>query len=301
MTALKTSLLITLFGFYFIAGAQKSESNDLFKSSVFTPANGFTTGVEGPAVDKSGNVYAVNFNHQGTIGQVTPDGMATVFIELPDGSIGNGIRFDSHGNMYIADYTNHNVLKVEMSSKKLSVFAHESTMHQPNDIAIDNNDRIYASDPDWKRGKGSIWLIDINSKVTLQDTIQGPANGIEVSPDGKTLYVNAVPKVWAYELLPNGNVGKKHLLIEFPDFGMDGMRCDIKGNLYIARFGKGTVVKVSPEGQVVQEITLTGKRPTNVAFGGKDGKTVYVTLQDKGNLESFRVDQPGREWKMTAR
>jgi len=76
------------------------------------------------------------------------------------------------------------------------------------------------------------------------------------------------------------------------------MRCDTKGNLYIARFGKGTVVKVSPGGKVIREIALIGKRPTNVAFGGKDGCTVYVTLQDQRNIESFLVDFPGREWKM---
>jgi sugar lactone lactonase YvrE len=119
--------------------------------------------------------------------------------------------------------------------------------------------------------------------------------------DEKTLYVNAVPKVWAYDLLPDGQVKNKHLLIEFTDFGMDGMRCDIKGNLYITRFGKGTVVKVSPEGKVLREIVLIGKRPTNVAFGGKDGCTVYVTLQDQGNIESFKVDFPGREWEMGAK
>jgi len=301
MSALHLSLLLLFAGCYQVAVAQKSAAHELFKSSVFTPVNGFTSGVEGPAVDKSGIVYAVNFNHQGTIGQATPKGAASVFIELTGGSIGNGIRFDSHGNMFIADYTNHNVLKVEMASKKLTVFAHESRMHQPNDIAIDSKDRIYASDPDFKAGNGRIWRIDTDGKVTLLDSLQGPANGIEISTDEKTLYVNAVPKVWAYDLLPTGEVAKKRLLIEFPDFGMDGMRCDIKGNLYIARFGKGTVVKVSPEGKVLQEITLVGKRPTNVAFGGKDGRTVYVTLQDQGNIESFLADIPGREWKMNVK
>ena len=301
MSALHLSLLLLFAGCYQVAVAQKSAAHELFKSSVFTPVNGFTSGVEGPAVDKSGIVYAVNFNHQGTIGQATPKGAASVFIELTGGSIGNGIRFDSHGNMFIADYTNHNVLKVEMASKKLTVFAHESRMHQPNDIAIDSKDRIYASDPDFKAGNGRIWRIDTDGKVTLLDSLQGPANGIEISTDEKTLYVNAVPKVWAYDLLPTGEVAKKRLLIEFPDFGMDGMRCDIKGNLYIARFGKGTVVKVSPEGKVLQEITLVGKRPTNVAFGGKDGRTVYVTLQDQGNIESFLADFPGREWKMNVK
>jgi len=301
MSALHLSLLLLFAGCSLVAVAQKSASNEPFKSSVFTPVNSFTSGVEGPAVDKSGNIYAVNFNHQGTIGQVTPKGVANIFIELPGGSIGNGIRFDRQGNMFIADYTNHNVLKVEMSAKKLTVLAHEPRMHQPNDIAIDSKDRIYASDPDFKAGTGRIWRIDTDGKVTLLDSLQGPANGIEISTDEKTLYVNAVPKVWAYDLLPSGEVGKKHLLIEFPDFGMDGMRCDIKGNLYIARFGKGTVVKVSPEGKVIQEITLVGKRPTNVAFGGKDGRTVYVTLQDKGNIESFLADYPGREWKMNVK
>jgi sugar lactone lactonase YvrE len=82
---------------------------------------------------------------------------------------------------------------------------------------------------------------------------------------------------------------------------MDGMRCDVKGNLYITRFGKGTVVKLSPAGKVLTEIPLTGKKVTNIAFGGSDGKTAYVTLMDQGNLETFRVDEPGREWKMANR
>ena len=279
------------------ASAQNSSSSELFKSSVLIPVNSFTSGVEGPATDKSGIVYAVNLDHQGTIGQITPDAKASIFIELPGGSIGNGIRFDSRGNMLIADYINHNVLKVDMKTKMVTVFAHEPRMTQPNDIAIDNKDRLYASDPDFKNGTGRIWRIDTDGKVTFLDSL-GTANGIEVSPDEKTLYVNASRKVWAYDLAPDGNVSNKRMLIEFSDFGMDGMRCDIKSNLYIARFGKGTVVEVSPQGKIIREISLTGKRPTNVAFGGKDGRTIYVTLQDQGNLEYFRVDIPGREWEM---
>lgn len=298
MASNRISFFLLLCGISTAAVAQKSTSRELFKSSVFTPVNSFTSGAEGPAVDKTGTVYAVNYHHQGTIGRVTPDGVAGVFVELPDGSIGNGIRFDSRGNMFIADYTNHNVLKVDMATGKISVYAHEPRMHQPNDLAIDAKDRIYASDPDFRANTGRIWRIDTDGKVTLLDSLQGSTNGIEVSMDEKTLYVNASPKVWAYDLLPSGNLGKKRLLIEFPDFVMDGMRCDIGGNLYITRYGKGTVVKVSPEGKVLQEIILTGKRPSNVAFGGTDGRIVYVTLQDQGNLESFLADDPGREWKM---
>ena len=280
------------------SSAQTADTAGLFKSSLFTPVKSFTTGVEGPAVDKDGNVYAVNFDHDGTIGKITPDGNTSVFIELPKGSIGNGIRFDSHGNMLIADYTGHNIIKVNMVTKQQNIIAHNDGMSQPNDIAIDNKDRIYASDPNWKAGTGKIWRIDTDGKMKVLDSM-ATVNGIDVSPDNHTLYVNEKRKIWAYDLSSKGDISNKRLVIEFTDFGMDGLRCDIKGNIYQARFGKGTVAKVSPDGKIIKEINLTGKRPTNVCFGGADGRTMYITLQDQGNLETFRVDDPGREWKMT--
>ena len=82
-------------------------NEELFVSREFTPVNGFTSGIEGPACDAAGNLYAVNYERQHTIGKVTPDGTASVFVELPTGSIGNGIRFNSEGFMFVADYTNH--------------------------------------------------------------------------------------------------------------------------------------------------------------------------------------------------
>ena len=280
--------------------AQQTGADSLFRSSVLTPVNSFTNGVEGPAVDREGNLYAVNFDHQGTIGKITPTGERSIFVELPVGSIGNGIRFNKHGDMLIADYTKHNVLKVDMATKEITVFANEPKMNQPNDIAIDKNDCLFASDPDWKGGKGAIWYISDKGKVTLLEDNMGTANGIEVSPDNKRLYVNESlqRKVWVYDLSKKGKVSNKRLLIEFPDFGMDGMRCDVKGNLYIARHGKGVVAIVSPGGKLLQEVALTGKKASNIAFGGVDGRTVYVTLQDQGNIETFRSDTPGREWKM---
>lgn len=285
--------------FAVISVQAQNTSSELFKSSQFTPLKSFPSGVEGPAVSSSGILYAVNFGKQGTIGQVTPSGEASLFVQLPAGSIGNGIRFNSKGEMFIADYTRHNILKVNMATKEVSVFAHNPKMSQPNDIAIDNNDRLYASDPNWKASAGRIWRIDTDGKSKMLDTM-GTANGIEVSPDNKLLYVNESiqRKVWVYDLSASGDVSNKRIFHQFADFGMDGMRCDIDGNLYISRHGKGTVVKLSPQGKVLQEITLLGKLPSNVAFGGADGKTMFVTLQDNGNIESFGVDRPGREWNM---
>ena len=278
-------------------------NEQLFVSKEFTPLNGFTSGIEGPACDVDGNLYAVNFERQGTIGKVTPDGQATVFVELPEGSIGNGIRFDSHGFMYIADYTNHNVLKVDMETREISVHAHEPKMNQPNDLAIGANDILYASDPNWGESTGQLWRVDTEGNVTLLESDMGTTNGIEVSPDEKMLYINesAQRNIWAYDLSPEGNISNKRLLIQFPDFGMDGMRCDIDGNIYVTRHGKGTVAKLSPEGEVLLEVELAGKHCTNIAFGGEDGRTCYVTLADRGNVEVFRADRPGRSWQLFQR
>ena len=91
------------------------------------------------AVDENGNVYAVSFDHKETIGQVAPNGTGSIFIEMPEGSTANGIRFSSDDTMYIADYTEHNILKYHLNGI-MSVFAHEPRMNQPNDIAIMDND-----------------------------------------------------------------------------------------------------------------------------------------------------------------
>ena len=278
-------------------------NNKLFVSRKFTPVNGFTSGIEGPACDAEGNLYAVNFERQHTIGKVTPDGEASVFIELPTGSIGNGIRFSSEGYMFIADYTNHNVLKVDMKTHEISVHAHEPKMNQPNDLALGANDILYASDPNWSESTGQLWRIDTDGKVTLLEADMGTTNGIEISPDEKKLYVNesAQRNIWVYELSPEGEISNKRLLIQFPDFNMDGMRCDIEGNLYVTRHGKGTVAKISPDGKVLLEVALTGKLCTNIAFGGPDGRTCYVTMADRGNVEVFRADLPGRSWNLFQR
>ena len=294
----RIKLILILCVFFCKDALSLKEENDLFVSKLLTAPGSFTNGVEGPAVDKAGNLYAVNFQRQGTIGIVTPQGDASVFIDLPKGSIGNGIRFGKDGNMYVADYTGHNILKIGMSTKQVSLFAHDSTMVQPNDIAITNRNTFFASNPNWKAGTGSVWYANKKGKIKMMEGNMGTTNGIEVSPDNKRLYVNESVQrnVWVYRIKGNGKLRNKKLLIEFADHGMDGMRCDSQGNLYIARYGKGVVAIVSPEGKLIREVKLIGEKPTNIAFGGPDGKTVYVTMQDKGNVEYFRTDTAGEEW-----
>ena len=281
---------------------QKSDrtDGDLFQSKDFTAPNLFTSGIEGPATDGEGNIYVVNFGKEGTIGIVNKEGESSLFVTLPEGSTGNGIRLDNKGNMFVADYVGHNVLKIDVFLKEIDVHVHSDSMNQPNDLAISKDGTLYASDPNWKASTGNLWRIDTDGSLTLLEADMGTTNGIELSPDEKTLYVNESVQrnVWAYNLSPSGEITGKRLLIRFQDFGMDGMRCDVRGNLYITRYGKGVVAVVSPEGELLREIQLKGKKPSNITFGGEDGKTCFVTLQDRGNLESFSVEHQGREWQL---
>jgi len=229
---------------------------------------------------------------------VTPLGEGKIFIEMPEGQTANAIRFDSKEQMFVADYTGHNILKYNDEEKQLEIFAHNSNMNQPNDIAIMDNDIIFASDPNWAENTGQMWRINLDGSTTLLEKNMGTTNGIEVSPDQKTLYVNESNqlKIWAYDLSPTGEVSNKRLFKSFEEGGLDGMRCDIQGNIYLTRWSNGVILKLSPDAQILEEIQLTGKRPTNLAFGGEDGKTVYVTEAERGVLEYFRVESPGRSW-----
>jgi sugar lactone lactonase YvrE len=277
-------------------------ADDVSKPYVATPLTKekeFTEGIEGPACDAAGNIYAVNYGKQQTIGKVTPDGKGEIWVTLPGKSVGNGIVFDRKGLMYVADYVGHNVLRIDPKTKEVTVFAHNDKMNQPNDLTIAPDETLYASDPNWGKGTGQIWRIDTKGKTQLVAENMGTTNGIEVSPDGKTLYVNESVQrnVWAFPIKPDGTLGEKRLVKKFDDHGFDGMRCDVDGNLYITRYGKGTVVILTPEGKILQEIDVLGAAPSNLCFGGPDGKTVYVTEVKKQRLVQFRVERPGLAWQ----
>lgn len=292
-----TRLLIYLFilntSIFFSAFAQT-------RSKKFSTEGEFTNNCEGPAVDNEGNVYAVNFARDGTVAIMNKKGKSGFFLTLPKGSTGNGIRFGDKNTFYIADFTGHNVLKVDLITKDISVFVNEPKMNQPNDLAITAKGHIFCSDPNWKDNTGQIWHVTPDGKINLAAENMGTTNGIDVSPDEKTLYVNESVQrnVWAFDLSPDGKLSNKRLLHKFEDGGMDGMRCDVQGNLYIARHGKGEVAVLSPEGKVIQTITTIGKKVSNICFGGKNGKTCYITLQDRGCLEKFNAKTAGREWAM---
>lgn len=275
---------------------QQEFAKSLYKSSDLTAENLFSRNIEGPAVDKTGRLFVVNFEKDGTIGLVHPDGKVELFVTLPGKSIGNSIQFNAKGNMLVADFTEHNILEVNPLTKETTVYCHDDRFNQPNDICINKKGIVFASDPNWQRQTGQLWKIGTDGKAILLKDNMGTTNGICLSPDEKTLYVNESiqRRIWAFDVDENGNISGQRTFASFNDFGLDGMKCDSRGNLFVCRYGKGAVAIFNSEGRQIQEVEVKGKDISNITFGGKDLKTAFVTLQDRKCMEKFRTDIAGK-------
>ena len=273
-----------------------NSSGQYYRATDLTAENLFTENIEGPNTDKQGNLFVVNFKKNGTIGFVHQNGEVELFVTLPEGSVANAIMFHANGDLLLADYTGHNILKVDRKTKAISVYSHSDQFNQPNDLCINRKGQLFASDPNWKEGTGKLWRIDADGRAVLLADQMGTTNGIELSPDEKILFVNesVQRKIWVFDVDATGTLSGKRLFFEFSNFGLDGMKCDSKGNLYVTRHGKGTVAILSSKGKLLREVTLKGKKPSNITFGGSDAKICYVTLQDRGCVEIFRSKISGK-------
>jgi len=292
------------------AGAQA-----LFESRQITPSGEYTSGIEGPAVDADGILYVPNLRNSGTIGRLKPGAARSEpFTKLPSrcddpraqvrpgGSIGNGIRFDRDGRMYVADFNCHNVFVIERGRTVPRPYFHSARFNQPNDLAIAADGTLYASDPSFKHHSGQVWRITRGpdgtgrGEVMSSERTMGTTNGIDLSPDGTTLYVgeSETHELWAYRL-DGAKLVAPWLVKKFDAFEIDGLRTDVDGRIFVTRPSNGTVAVLTPDGNLVREIALRGKVPTNLTFGGADGKTVFVTQRDGRFIEAFLADRPGRE------
>jgi signal peptidase len=310
------------------AGGSAIAQEPLFESKPITTEK-FTRHIEGPAVDAEGNLFVPNFGVDGTIGKLPTgatefEGFTTLDPPPPplpaNRRIGSGIRFDRQGRMYIADFNQHNVLVIEPGERKANPYLSPgppNRFNQPNDLAIAADGTLYASDPQRKPapGTGRIWRIrrgpDGKGRGEVMTTTRpgkmGTTNGLDLSPDGKTLYVSesSTRQVWSYRL--DGNRLADHKLVKqfeiSDESDVDGLRTDVDGRIFLARpaAGKITIITIipgkagKPGRTLLREVATIGIGPTNLSFGGPDGKTVLVTQTDGMLVEAFRTDRPGRE------
>jgi len=198
----------------------------------------------------------------------------------------NGNTLDLQGRLLSCQHAARNVVRREADGEiTVLVDRHDGKrFNSPNDVAVRADGSIWFTDPSYGLGKRApeqpgnfVYRFDPATKTTtvVQRDFHQP-NGLCFSPDHGRLYIadsGDKQRVGAFVVQPDGTLSDPVFWLKG---GSDGMRCDERGNLYItARTG---VRIYSQEGKLLVDIGL-GESPTNCAFGGEDGKTLFVTAR----------------------
>ena len=257
---------------------------------------------EGPAFDGDGNLYIAD-SQRNAIPVVNPDGKGSIFVETEGGP--NGCAFHRHGDLYVAEPAGKRVIRVSPTGQ-MHVVVDEfegQPFLAPNDITFDLQGRAYFSDPgdsNVAHPYGRVFRIDPDGSLTLLVQQMAYPNGLAITPDGQHLVVSETfsELLHKFVLDEGGNVvGRDEFAYvgtgRAGEVGPDGMAFDDAGYLYVAIFGGGVVSVVEPGGDVVEKLSVGGLRPTNVAFGGPERRTLYVTETDKRNVITIEAPRPG--------
>jgi gluconolactonase len=237
-----------------------------------------------------------------------PKGSATVEMD-PDGTyryIARGIEtngtFPLHnGNLAVCDMYGHRVIEMNTKGRVVRTIADTyegKRIDGPNDVCVDTKGGVYFTDPQilppphMQPGK-SVFYVNPKGGIirVIPPGVMEKPNGITLSPDNKTLYVNNTPinYMMAYDVNEDGTLsngwkfGKILLTAEILDQESvypqtDGIKTDEKGNVYLT-----TIMGVqifNPQGEYVGNIHFP-LMPVNCCFGGEDGKTLYVNCNNR--------------------
>jgi gluconolactonase len=230
----------------------------------------------------------------------------------------NGLAFDAEGALIVCNPDlkgkprHPRLLRIDKNGNE-QVLADEfdgRPLNGPNDLTIGPHGTIYFTDPcgDPKEyAKGAVYRLTKDGKLSRIARSMRYPNGIELDPVGSCLLVASTVDKAIYQI-PLGVRGKPSERPKWCDLaplgemvGPDGMTFDEEGNLYVAVFGAGMVVKIDPSGRIVQQFKTPGKNPTNCCFGGKDYKTLYVTETQRNELLAAEMPVPGLRpsWQRT--
>ena len=249
---------------------------------------------EGPCWDKeSEKLYFVAWGKHKQVLRLDEPGKVTVWIDDPDSQIGiNGIFYSNEGLLLTAQVFSHQVVSYTSGingAEQKNILAHDENWNQPNDICQSRSGNIYFSDPQWggDHSNSAVYCLSASGKVNkVIDEMLAP-NGLIVSKDGGTLYVaDSLEKNWrCYPILADGALGQGRVFFEAGDIERweksdlpDGMTIDERGNVYLT--GLGGVRIVSPAGEYLTAVAVPEK-VSNVTFGGKENKTLFLTCKDK--------------------
>jgi gluconolactonase len=247
---------------------------------------GFT---EGPTANSNGDVYFVDDPNCKIHVWSVSDKKCSVFVH--DSAHANGMCFDKNDNLFVCEGGTGSVVCYTMDGKRTVIankFGNRS-FNKPNDLWVDPKGGIYFTDPVYgepvfqrvQNGEHVYYIFPDRSKIGRAIEVSGndgdfkKPNGIVGTPDGKFLYVADIngKMVYRYAIQSDGTLAEKY---PFAPVVVDGMTIDEKGNIYLTDMEKSDVVIYSPEGKILERIK-TPEHPSNVCFGGKDFRTLFIT------------------------
>ena len=244
---------------------------------------------EGPVWSPDGSLYFSDVRAN-RIYRLGADGKATVYAENTEGA--NGLAFDRRGHMLAVQGGGACVSRVQDGRfTPLAQKVGDRPLVRPNDLIPDARGGVYFTDPGARPMPGetpdrkpSVYYMRPDGTVVLVDDTVARPNGISLSLDGKTLLVADSMGEWVigYDVQPDGTVRNRRQFARLRDVeaarsGADGMAVDSRGRLYVT---STTGIQVfDPRGEHLGTITVP-KKPSNLAFGGPDRKTLYITAGD---------------------
>lgn len=173
-------------------------------------------------------------------------------------------------------------------------------LRRPNDLVFDAAGGFWFTDSGAASGRlrhagGVFYATPDGSRIEEVIHPLEMANGIGLSPDGRTLYVveTRSRRLWACEVAGSGRVRSRRALATIPSGGplnvggCDSLCVDECGNVIVATLGSGGVTVVSPEGEIVAHVPVDDPMTTNACFGGPDLRTIFVTAASTGALIAF--------------